>query len=701
MLQAIIHPSEMDGEVLALWRAKNLYDWQPNLSRPLFSLLITPPNPTGDLHLGHALNEGLEDILARWHRLKGCEILWSAGIDHGGFSTQTVVEQYLKNNCSTDKMSLTETLSREVDLWTGRIAERIRSQMIDLGIMADMYPFFVITDKFNDDYISQYVGRLYEKGLIVREWGIVDWCFQCKTTLEGIDQARRQLRTAQHSFRYRECRRNGMDVDNTAEIIVSVERPEQIYGQVAVVIGCGDSSLEQYVGRWFQGPVGEPVVAVAAEGDWGIKPGEAAMCVPAHSRRHYKCAVKHSLEVKTSYGEDGTIQRGPMKGTDCAIARQAVISQARAAGLYVGETEKIVIRPICKNCKTEVEEYYSLQWFFRAHKLYKRALELLKHYGTDVTPNMYHSQLELWLQARIAETETSTDSLSDSDWCVSRQIACGNRLPMYRCSNGHDYVGKAPEHCSYCDGIMWRSQERLDMRLTAVLWAFCSNRKYTDIQDIFEYVSRHAYCVVGADNLIWWVAGIFLSSAGLEEPLPVSRFHINPLICDAQGRKMSKSLGNVVDPREAVEEFGIDCLRMTLLETMRTSSKKMFFREDRLLENRRIIDQFLDNCRILSEMSATALGKDICWTETAACLNEKIIRCDFGEIYPIVRSVCKQVNTVATQKGVRDPARFLTESLVLLHPFLPITTEWLWQQVNCTDPPLATLCGHGVLSTLQ
>ena len=546
-LTKVFEHTKIDPKWYAYWEQVGAFRADPSSGRPPFSMVLPPPNVTGWLHIGHALNQTLPDIVARWKRMQGYDVLWLPGTDHAGIATQNVVEKQLAGEGKSRHDLGREAFEARVWDWVKQSHGTITSQMRKLGSSVDWS-----RERFTlDDSLSKAVRRvfvsLHREGLIYRGTYLVSWCPRCRTALSDLEVVHRDTKGKLYHLKY-PC------VDGEGSMTVATTRPETMLGDTAVAVHPDDERYRALVGRHVRLPIMEREIPVIADAFVDPAFGTGAVKVtPAHDPNDFEMGRRHELPQVSVIDEDGrmTDQAGPYAGQDRFVARDGVMTQLEAKGLVVGVDDHVHAVGHCQRCSTVVEPLLSTQWFVKIKPLADRAIEEVADGHTTFVPENWRRTYDEWM-------------VNIHDWCISRQLWWGHRIPAWYCDacGAVVVVEETPTTCS-CGADLRQDTDVLDTWFSSGLWPFSTLGWPDETPDLARYYPT-SLLITAHDIIFFWVARMMMLGVKFAGDVPFTQVYITSLVRDAHGQKMSKSKGNVVDPLELIEEIGADAFRFTL-----------------------------------------------------------------------------------------------------------------------------------------
>ena len=545
-LPKVFEHREVDPRWYAFWESIGAFRADPESGRPPFSMVLPPPNVTGSLHIGHALNHTLPDIVARWKRMQGFDVLWLPGTDHAGIATQNVVEKQLASEGKTRHDLGREAFVARVWEWVRRSHETITGQMRKLGESVDWS-----RERFTfDEKLSRAVRRvfvlLYREGLIYRDKYIVNWCPRCRTALSDLEVVHKDTAGKLWYVRY-------PGIGGPA-VTVATTRPETMLGDTAIAVNPSDERFRALLGRKVRLPVIGRELPVIADDFVDPAFGTGAVKVtPAHDQNDFQMGMRHDLERVSVIDEDGrmTAAAGPYAGQDRFAAREGLVAELERQGLLVRVESHQHAVGTCQRCNTVVEPLVSTQWFVRIGPLAAEAIRVVEEGRVRFVPENWTKTYYEWMR-------------NIHDWCISRQLWWGHRIPAWYCQRcGKMIVSEETPSACDCGGGLEQDTDVLDTWFSSQLWPF-STMGWPDRTRDLEHYYPTDLMLTAFDIIFFWVARMIMSGVKFAGDVPFREVYITGLVRDERGQKMSKSRGNVVDPLEVMDEIGADALRFTL-----------------------------------------------------------------------------------------------------------------------------------------
>jgi len=549
-LEKVYNPKAMEEKWYNYWLEGNHFYADNAKEGPVFSIVIPPPNVTGQLHMGHALDNTLQDIITRWRRMQGYNTLWLPGTDHAGIATQIRVEEELRKEGLTRHDLGREAFLKRVWDWKEKYGNTIINQLKRLGASCDWSRERFTLDEGCSRAVREVFVSLYEKGLIYRGHYLINWCVECNTALSDVEVEHIESPGKLYYIRY-------PFADGDGYITVATTRPETMLGDTAVAVNPEDDRYKDLVGKTLRLPLTDRTIPVIADSFVSPEFGTGLVKVtPAHDPNDYAMGERHNLPQIQVIGEDGvmTKEAGRYAGLTREECRKRVVEDLKAAGLLEKIEDHMHAVGHCYRCDSVVEPLISEQWFVKMKPLAEPAIEVVKNGQVRFIPERFTKLYLNWME-------------NIRDWCISRQLWWGHRIPVWYCDNcGETIVSKVdPTHCPKCNSDrLTQDPDVLDTWFSSALWPF-STMGWPDATKDLERYYPTSLLVTGFDIIFFWVARMIVMGLEFTGKPPFSEVLIHGLVRDSQGRKMSKSLGNGVDPLEVIEEYGADALRFTLV----------------------------------------------------------------------------------------------------------------------------------------
>ena len=691
-------PKDFEDRIYAEWCEKRYFEPDPDPKKPAFSIVIPPPNVTGQLHMGHALDQTLQDILIRSKRMQGFSTLWVPGTDHAGIATQIKVEEALRVNEGLTRYDLgREKFLERVWAWKNQYGNRIISQLKKLGSSCDWSRERFTMDEGCSRAVREVFVNLYNKGLIYRGYRIINWCPHCLTALSDAEVEYSEQAGSFWHIRY--------PVKGSDEyVVIATTRPETLLGDTAVAVHPEDDRYTHLVGKTLLLPLTDREIPVIAdeyvERDFGTG---CVKITPAHDPNDFEVGGRHSLPIIKVMNDDATISKeygGKYAGMDRYEARRAMVADLEAGGYLVKIEPCSHNVGTCYRCKTTVEPLTSDQWFVKMAPLAKPALDAVVKGDIKFEPERFTKTYTNWME-------------NCHDWCISRQLWWGHRIPAFYCADcGHMEVSKTDiETCPKCGGKVTQESDVLDTWFSSALWPFSTMGWPDKTPDLDRYFPTDVL-VTGYDIIFFWVARMIFSSLEHTGKKPFSTIFIHGLVRDAQGRKMSKSLGNGIDPLEIIDKYGADALRFALA-TGNAPGNDMRFSDEKIEAARNFANKLWNASRFVlmnlteedEELLASPLDSELAiedkWilarlNETVKSVNTNLQNFELGialqEIYSFTwDTFCDWYIEMAKSRIFEGGAAALTakrvlvkvlgDTLKLLHPYMPFITEEIFSAI--------------------
>jgi len=686
-------PKLIEPHWYSTWEAEGAFHAEPDPSKPPFVIPMPPPNITGRAHMGHASTYTAMDILTRLHRMRGFNAVWLPGQDHAAIATQNVMEKELAKEGLTRHDLGPEKFRKRLWDWREQYGHIIYEQFRALGFSPDWQRDRFTMDAGLSEAVTKVFIQLYDEGLIYRGLRLINWCPHCESTLSDSEVEKdEEVDSSLYYVRYR-------GADGGDGVVIATTRPETIFADVAVAVHPDDERYKSLVGENVLRPLSQKPIPVisdsAVERDFG---SGALKITPGHDQTDYEIGERHNLPQLSVIGLDAKMTgdvEPEFAGLDRFKARDLAIERLKERGLLVKEEPHRIAQGVCYRCGTVVEPLLSLQWFVKMAPLAEPALKASRTGRVRFVPERFRRDYESWLQ-RIR------------DWCISRQIWWGHRLPVWYCSNDHVTVAaQAPAACATCGSTELRQDpDTLDTWFSSSLWPF-SILGWPDKTTELEVWYPAQLLVTAREIIFLWVARMVMMGMHFMGQEPFSTVLITPLILDEAGRKMSKSLGNALDPMDLVRDYGADATRYGVVSQMH-EGQDVRFSIARCEDARKFCNKIWQAVggfalRTYPELQASdplTLPAVETWTladqwimdalaQTLERVNRAAERYDFSDwsqaLYTFIwNQLCDVYIELAKDKApTRAPIlnRVLTVMLELLHPIMPFVTEELWQHL--------------------
>ena len=686
-------PQNVEDRTYKFWCEHKYFHAEVNPDKKPYTIVIPPPNITGQLHMGHALDETLQDILIRWRRMEGYETLWLPGTDHASIATEAkIVEAMRKEGITKEEIGREKFLERAWE-WKAQYGGRIVEQLKKLGSSCDWDRERFTLDEGCSKAVREVFCKLYDKGLIYRGERIINWCPHCLTSISDAEVEYEDQ--AGHFWHLRYPFKDG-----SGYLELATTRPETLLGDTAVAVNPNDERYKDMVGKTLILPIVHREIPVIADDYVDIEFGTGVVKItPAHDPNDFEVGLRHNLEVINVLTPDAKIVDDYPKyaGMDRYEARKAIVEDLEAEGALVEIEDYSHNVGTCYRCGTTVEPRVSKQWFVKMEPLAKPAVEVVRNGEVKFVPERFDKTYFHWME-------------NIKDWCISRQLWWGHRIPAYYCDDCGEVMVSAQEvhTCSKCGGNhVHQDPDTLDTWFSSALWPF-STLGYPDDTKELEYFYPTDTLVTGYDIIFFWVARMIFSGVEHMGQVPFHTVLIHGLVRDAQGRKMSKSLGNGIDPLLVIDQYGADALRFTLA-TGNAPGNDMRFSDEKVKASRNFANKLWNAARFVlmylgNDYSYPGLPKDLAiedkWilskvNTLAKEVTDNLERFELGiavaKLYDFIWDVfCDwyiEIAKIRLQSGEgADTAKavlvyVLTDILKLLHPFMPFITEEIYQAI--------------------
>jgi len=712
MLDKRYNPADIEKKWYDFWMKNDYFRAESKSEKEPYCIVIPPPNVTGSLHIGHALDITLQDILIRWKRMCGFNTLWLPGTDHAGIATQNVVEKDLQAR-GMDRHALgREAFVEKVWEWKKLYGGTIINQLKSMGASCDWSRERFTLDEGLSRAVREDFVRLYEEGLIYRGDYIINWCPRCHTALSDLEVEHEDIGGKLYYFKYNLAYEQG-------HITVATTRPETYLGDTAVAVNPQDDRYKDFIGKAVKLPILNREIPIIADDFVDSSFGTGAVKVtPAHDPNDFEIAQRHNLPFVNIMTGDArmTEAAGPYSGQDRFECRKNVLNDLEDLGQLEKVTDHAMAIGHCYRCKTVVEPHLSKQWFVKIKPLAEEGIRAVKDGRVKIVPSGWENSYFDWME-------------NIRDWCISRQIWWGHRIPVWYCRQCDQIIvsRETPETCACGSTALKQDEDVLDTWFSSALWPF-STLGWPDETDDLKTFYPTSVLVTGFDILFFWVARMIMMGLKFMGRHPFDHVYIHALIRDAEGQKMSKSKGNVVDPLKMTEQYGTDAVRFTLA-AYAAQGRDIKFSEKRVEGYRLFLNKIWNVARFISmnlqegeeSLSIHELVKEN--SHTSMTLADRWILSRLS-------GVCEEVNNALKDYRFNDAASILYQfvwhelcdwyvelikpelygtnaqaklaalsilihvyevSLGLMHPFMPFITEEIWQQLQSKNTA-ASLC---------
>ena len=690
-MQTTYSPKDFEDRIYADWMKKNLFRAEIDPAKVPFTVMMPPPNVTGQLHMGHAMDETMQDILVRFKRMQGYSTLWLPGVDHAALATEVkIVEQLREEGLSKEEVGRDEFL-RRTWAWKEKYGDRIVEQLKKLGSSCDWSRLAFTMDEKCSLAVREAFFKLYNKGLIYRGSRIINWCPSCITALSDVEVDYSEDAGSFWYFKY--------PVESTDEFItIATTRPETMLGDTAVAVHPKDGRYQAWLGKTLLLPLTDRKIPLVADEYVDPEFGTGAVKItPAHDPNDFEVGLRHDLPVIRVMNDDGTMNElaGKYAGLDRYEARKQIVADMEKLGLLVKIEPHTHNVGHCSRCGSTLEPIVSKQWFVKMTPLAKPAINAVMKNKTKFTPDRFSKIYYNWLE-------------NIRDWCISRQLWWGHRIPVWYCDCGEEICSvETPTVCPKCGGTHLRHEEDvLDTWFSSALWPF-STLGWPNKTEDFNYFYPTDVLVTGYDIIPFWVMRMMFSGIEHTEKVPFRDVLIHGLIRDEHGVKMSKSLGNGIDPLEVIEKYGADSLRLSLItgvapgnDTRFTTAKVEAARNfiNKLWNASRFVVMNVGNEKIptvesskfqpadrwiISRLEATIREVTVSLQKfDLGIASDKLtdfVWNDFCDWYIELSKPALYGGDPEKKRGALGVLCFVLENVVkLLHPFIPFVTEEIY-----------------------
>ena len=693
------NPKAIEDDIYKMWNDGGYFTPSPENKKPPYTIVIPPPNVTGQLHMGHALDETLQDILIRFKRMNGYNALWVPGTDHAGIATQIKVEENLRVNEGLTRYDLgREKFLERVWDWKNKYGNRIINQLKKLGCSCDWTRERFTMDEGCSKAVKEVFVSLYEKGLIYRGHRIANWCPNCKTALSDAEVENPEQQGAYWHIKY-------FVKDSDEYVVVATTRPETLFGDTAVAVNPEDKRYAHLVGKTVIVPFVNREIPVITDEYADMEKGTGCVKItPAHDPNDFLVGERHNLEQINVMNDDATLKEvaGKFCGMDRYAAREAIVKELEESGALLKVEPTVHNVGVCYRCGTTVEPLISDQWFVKMEPLAKPAIEVVKNGTIKFVPENQSKKYFNWME-------------NIHDWCISRQLWWGHRIPAYYCDKcGNMTVSKEDVPvCPKCGAQTRQEEDVLDTWFSSALWPF-STLGWPEKTKDYDYYYPTSTLVTGYDIITFWVSRMIFSGLEHTGKAPFDTVLIHGLVRDEHGKKMSKSSGNGVDPLGVIDKYGADALRFTLVtgnspgNDMRYSDKKVeasgnfankIWNASRFMlmnldddtkpgipEQLGIEDKWILSKYNTAVKEITANIEKFELGVASAKIYEFVwdILCDW--YIELIKPRLFEKGSVSNKNAQSVLLYVLSGTLKLLHPFMPFITESIWSHLGYDHP---------------
>ena len=694
------NPSEFEDKIYSYWIENNCFKASPNSKKKPYTIVIPPPNITGQLHMGHALDETLQDILIRWKRMSGYEALWLPGTDHAAIATEAKIVEAMRKEGLTKEGIGREAFMERAWKWKEQYGGRIVEQLKKLGSSCDWSRERFTMDEGCSKAVKEVFVKYYEKGLIYRGERIINWCPHCKTSLSDAEVTYEDQAGHFWHLRY-------PLTDGSGYVQLATTRPETLLGDTAVAVNPKDKRYAHLIGKTVTLPLVGREIPIVGDDYVDMEFGTGVVKItPAHDPNDFEVGLRHNLPVLNVMTEDAKITEDypAYAGLDRYEARKKIVEDLEKGGYLVKIEEHEHNVGTCYRCGTTVEPRVSTQWFVKMKPLAQPAIDAVKNGETKFVPERFDKTYFHWLE-------------NIRDWCISRQIWWGHQIPAFYCDDCGEMVvtKESSAVCPKCGKPMRQDPDTLDTWFSSALWPF-STLGWPDNTEDLKYFYPTSTLVTGYDIIFFWVIRMMFSGIENMGKPPFSTVLIHGLVRDSQGRKMSKSLGNGIDPLEIIAQYGADALRF-MLATGNAPGNDMRFIEDKVIASRNFANKLWNASRFImmnlpDDFEFKGLPENLTiedkwlvskFNNLAKIVNDNLDKFELGiavsNLYDFIWDIFCDWYIELTKPRIaaggesKETAQqvlvwAISGMLKLLHPFMPYITEEIWQTLNDGKSPI-------------
>lgn len=691
------NPQEIEQKWYKYWEENGLFHQDPDENKEPFSIVMPPPNVTGQLHMGHALDNTLQDILMRFKRMQGYNAIWIPGTDHAGIATQIKVEEMLSKEEGKSRYDLgREKFIERVWEWKHLYGDTIVNQVRHLGASCDWSRERFTLDEGCSEAVRKVFVSLYEKGLIYRGYRITNWCSRCHTALSDIEVEHEESAGKLYNINY-------PVKDEDRFVMIATTRPETMLGDVAVAVNPEDERYRDLIGKTLILPLVNREIPIIAD-DY-VDPAFGTGCVkitPAHDPNDFEMGLRHNLETIIVMNLDASMNEnaGIYEGLTCEEARKKVVEDLKAQGYLVKIDEHTHAVGHCSRCNTTVQPMVTKQWYVKMKELAEPAMQVVREGKVKFVPERFTKTYINWLEGI-------------HDWCISRQLWWGHRIPAWYCEHCGETTVSMDDitTCPKCGQAVEQDVDVLDTWFSSALWPFSTLGWPHETEELKQWYPT-SVLVTGYDIIFFWVARMIFMSLEFGKEIPFKHVFIHGLVRDSQGRKMSKSLGNGINPLDVIEEYGADALRFTLV-TGNTPGNDMRFYMERVEANRNFANKIWNAAKFVImnlteyDENFVPVDQDLTLADTwlvskfndmVENVTHNLEKFELGEaaasVYEFIWSLyCDWYIELSkprlySKDNPRDRAtaqyllvNILRSAMELLHPFMPFVTEQIWKHL--------------------
>ncbi len=688
--------NDKEEKIYEKWEKSGAFECKKDANKKPFVVVMPPPNITGKLHMGHALDNTLQDIFIRYNRLKGVPTLWVPGTDHASIATEVKVVKKIAEEGKTKQSLGRDGFLKEAWEWKEKYGSEITKQLRKIGSSCDWKRERFTLDDGCSKAVLHVFKELYDKGLIYKGKRLINWCPNCKTAIADMEVEYEEQDSYLWHIKY--------PIENSDKyLVVATTRPETMLGDTAVAVNPKDDRYKDLVGKRVYLPIVGKYIEIVADRYVEMEFGTGVVKItPAHDKNDYEVGKRHNLEIINILNEDATINEngGEYEGQDRFEARKNIVARLKEEGYLVKEEKYTHNVGTCYRCHSSIEPYYSNQWFVKMADMARPAIDAVKSGKIKFVPKRFEKQFFNWME-------------NIEDWCISRQLWWGHRIPAYTCEKcGKLLVSETKIEKCECGGKLIQDEDTLDTWFSSALWPF-SVFGWPDETEDFKYFYPTTTLVTGYDIIPFWVSKMIFSGIAYTGKIPFENVYIHGLVRDSQGRKMSKSLGNGIDPLEVIEKYGADALRFSLVLGISAGNDLRFSEEkleaarnfsNKLWNAARFVNSYVEKVEeleepnkfmvedkwILTKLSEIVenVTKNIENHDVGVALENlyTFIWQDFCDWYiEMVKPRLYDETSESHSSAIWTLNYTLKAAITLLHPYMPYVTEEIYENLKHED----------------
>jgi len=688
--------NDKEEKIYEKWEETGAFECKKDANKKPFVVVMPPPNITGKLHMGHALDNTLQDIFIRYNRLKGVPTLWVPGTDHASIATEVKVVKKIAEEGKTKQSLGRDGFLKEAWEWKEKYGSEITRQLRKIGSSCDWKRERFTLDDGCSKAVLHVFKELYDKGLIYKGKRLINWCPNCKTAIADMEVEYEEQDSYLWHIKY--------PIENSDKyLVVATTRPETMLGDTAVAVNPKDDRYKDLVGKRVYLPIVGKYIEIVADRYVEMEFGTGVVKItPAHDKNDYEVGKRHNLEIINILNEDATINEngGEYEGQDRFEARKNIVARLKEEGYLVKEEKYTHNVGTCYRCHSSIEPYYSNQWFVKMEDMARPAIDAVKSGKIKFVPKRFEKQFFNWME-------------NIEDWCISRQLWWGHRIPAYTCEKcGKLLVSETKIEKCECGGRLIQDEDTLDTWFSSALWPF-SVFGWPDETEDFKYFYPTTTLVTGYDIIPFWVSKMIFSGIAYTGKIPFENVYIHGLVRDSQGRKMSKSLGNGIDPLEVIEKYGADALRFSLVLGISAGNDLRFSEEkleaarnfsNKLWNAARFVNSYVEKVEKLEEPNKFMVEDKWILTklsEIVENVTKNIENHDVGvaleNLYTFIwQDFCDWYIEMVKPRLYDETSELhssaiwtlnytLKAAITLLHPYMPYVTEEIYENLKHED----------------